>query len=152
MLRRSISLSAAIAAASVIAVSAFASNGGAVGNVVDAGENIVNDVVDAGESVVDDVTDAVTGDNNGTTGGNVGSAAGGNTTGGNTGNDTNGTTNGTTGGNTTGTTNTPDNETSDIVVDNAPTNPVTGVPFAYAAVAALALGGVGMAVSARKDD
>ena len=132
MLRRIMLVSAAVAAAAVLGMTASASNGGVVGNVVDAGENIVNDVVRAGENVVDDVTDAVTGDN-----------------------DTAGDT---------GTTDIPDElpevtteapteDTGDIITDNGTTeNPNTGIPFAYGAVAALAIGGVGMALTMRRDD
>ena len=148
MLKRLISVGAAVAVAAVLSVSAFAANGGVVGNVVDAGENIVNDVVRAGENVVDDVTDAVTGDENGTGGaGNVGNGTGDTTTPPQT----------TT---TTGTESRPEPEDSttgedDNIIDSAPrpnTNPGTGVPFAYGALAALAMGGAGMAVSFRKDD
>lgn len=145
MLKRLISVGAAVAAAAVLSVSAFAANGGVVGNVVDAGENIVNDVVRAGENVVDDVTDAVTGDENGT--GGTGNGAGDTTTPPQT----------TT---TTGTESRPEPEDSttggnDNIIDSAPrpdTNPGTGVPFAYGALAALAMGGAGMAVSFRRDD
>ena len=60
MLRRMAILTVAAAAVSVLTLNAAAANGGVVGNIVDAGEN-----------VVDDVTDAVTGNGNdagGTTG------------------------------------------------------------------------------------
>lgn len=132
MLRRIMLVSAAAATAAVLGLTASASNGGVVGNVVDAGENIVNDVVRAGENVVDDVTDAVTGDDN---------AA-----------------------DVIGTTDVPDElpdvtedapteEMDDIITDNGTTdNPSTGIPFAYGAVAALAIGGVGMALTMRRDD
>ncbi len=134
MLRRIAFLSAAAAMCAVLTVSASAVNGGVVGNVVDAGENVVNDVVRAGENVVDDVTDAVTGD----------SAADNAPDG--------------------GTADIPDEvpdateepvteETGDIITDNGTAdNPGTGVPFAYGAVAALALGGAGMALTFRRDD
>ncbi len=137
MLRRIAFLSAAAAVCAVLTLGASASNGGVVGNVVDAGENIVNDVVDGAENVVDDVTDAVTGDDtDGTTGGTVPDGA----------------------------TDIPDEvpdvtdeaateEMGDIITDNGTAgNPDTGIPFAYGAVAALALGGAGMALTFRRDD
>ncbi len=129
MIRRIMTLSAAAAAALVLTLTAAAANGGVVGNIVDAGEDIVNDVVDAGENVVDDVTDAVTGDNNAT--------------------------GGTTGDNTTSA---PDEapditeETADVIIDNGTANPDTGITFAYGAAAALALGAAGVALTLRRDD
>lgn len=130
MLRRYAFLSAAAVTAAVLSLPAMAANGGVVGNVVNAGENVVNDVVDAGENVIDDVTDAVTGNGN-----NAGSGTAGN-----------------------GTTAVPDEvpnvngETDNIITDNGTANPDTGIPFAYGAVAALALGGAGMALTFRRDD
>ncbi|MBQ4165620.1 MAG: hypothetical protein IJD85_04790 [Oscillospiraceae bacterium] len=156
MLRRITSMAAAVFAAAVLSASAFAANGGVVGNVVDAGENIVNDVVDAGENVVDDVTDAVTGEDD-TTGGNTNSGANGGNTDGNTSGSTGGAGNGTTSDNTTskpenGTGSAPEDNAGDIITGGGTTNPNTGVPFAFAAVAALAVGGAGIAVSMRRDD
>ncbi len=137
MLRRIAFLSAAAAVCSALSVSAMAANGGVVGNVVDAGENIVNDVVRAGENVVDDVTDAVTGDNDNNADGNTDTDS--------------------------ETLDIPDEvpdvteeadteEMGDIITDNSAQNPSTGIPFAYGAVAALALGGAGMALTFRRDD
>ncbi len=155
MLRRFASLTAALAAAAVLSMSAFATNGGIVGNVVDAGEDIVNDVVDAGENVVDDVTDAVTGDNNNTTDNNTNNSTGDTTSSGGTNTsvpdetppeaDTN---NGTTSGNTNGTTGGTINDTTTPGTGN----PNTGISFPFAAVAALALGGAGVAFTLRKDN
>ncbi|MBQ9949000.1 MAG: hypothetical protein IJO91_11495, partial [Oscillospiraceae bacterium] len=163
MLRRLASLTATLAAAAVISMSAYATNGGVVGNVVDAGENIVNDVVDAGENVVDDVTDAVTGGDNNTTSGNTNGTTSGNTngttngtTGGNTNNGTTngttgGTTNGTTGGTGSGTVTPPDVGTAGDAGDEETTrppelaNPDTGISFPFAAIAAISLGGAGVA-------
>ena len=164
MLKRIAAASAALAAASLLTCSAFAVDG-AVGNAVNAGENIVNSVVDAGENIVDSVTDAVTGDNNGTTGGNTNGTVG-STTNGTTGGNTNGTTGGTTGGNTNGTAGGTDSGANDnaagsgtvtrpeedVIINDVPNNPATGVPFAYAAVAALAVGGTGVALTLRRDD
>lgn len=175
MLRRLASLTATIAAAAVISMSAYATNGGVVGNVVDAGENIVNDVVDAGENVVDDVTDAVTGGDNDTTSGNTNGTTSGNTNGttnGTTGGNTNGTTsgntnngttsggttNGTTGGTGSGTVNPPDVGAAGDAGDEETTrppelaNPDTGISFPFAAIAALSLGGAGVAFARRRDD
>ena len=74
----------------------------------------------------------------------------GGTTGGNT---NNGTTNGTVDNNTNAG-NTQNGNTDSIIQNGGNTtgNPSTGVPFGFAAVAALALGGAGMAVSFRRDD
>lgn len=146
MLRKFACLSAAAAAATVLSVSAFAANGGIVGDVVGAGENIVNDVVGAGEDVVDDVADAVTGDNNGTNGGTANGATNGGTANSNTNGATNSNTSGTANGTTNGTTSGNANGTT------TPQNPVTADPFSFAAVAAMALAGAGLAVSARRDD
>ena len=128
--------------------------GGVVGNVVDAGENIVNDVVDAGENVIDNVTDAVTGDNGangGTTNGTNGGATNGTTNGTTNGGTTNGTNGGTTNGANSG--NKPSaRPDEDVTINDVPTNPNTGIPFAYAAIAAFAVGGTGVALTLRRDD
>ena len=132
MLKRFACASAAAVAAALMSCTALAA-GGVVGNVVDAGENIVNDVVDAGENVIDNVTDAVTGDN-GANGGTTNGTNGGTTNGANSGNKPSAR---------------PD---EDVTINDVPTNPNTGIPFAYAAIAAFAVGGTGVALTLRRDD
>ncbi len=146
MIKKMISAIAAAAVASVMGISAFAAtrDGGAVGNAVRAGENIINDVVDAGESVVDGVTDAVTGDNANDNAGTATTPDG----------DINDTTTDNTVNDTTkpDTSTRPDDTTRPETNTGAQTNPSTGVGMSYAFItaAAAALGMTAVAVSRRR--
>lgn len=146
-MKKIVSAIAAAAVASVMSMSVFAAprDGGAVGNVIDAGENIINDIADAGESVVDGVTDAVTGDD--ATDNEGATTPNGDTNGTTTGNTTNGAINGTTNGTTT-----PGNNARPETNTGAQTNPSTGVGMSYALVtaAAAALGMTAVAISRRR--
>lgn len=133
------SIAAAAFCAAAISSCAFAQNaGGAVGGVVNAGEDIVNGVVGAGEDIINGVTGNETNNagDNGTTGGTNGTNS---TVSGNTGADNNGAT----GAGTNGTTGTTGTTTA---------NPATGVSTGFAALASvIAAGGVTAATVRRRD-
>ena len=143
-MRKLLSLAPALAAAGALSIGASA-NGGEVGGVVRAGEDVVNGV-----------TGTANGANGaaGTTGeaGTNGAAGGTNgTTGAGTTNGTNGT-NGTTGTAGATVTNGTNAANGANVTTTVPGNPNTGVPFSMAAVGAAALGLAGVALSCRRSD
>ena len=131
-MKKLLGFTAAIAAATALTCSASANNGGVVGGVVRAGEDIVNGVVGAGEDIVNGVT--------GTTNGNNGAAG---TTAGGTAGNNNGTATGNGNGAAEGTAGTNNGK---------PANPNTGVPFNAAAAGTAVLGAAGILLTLRRDD